>query len=184
VANCGLVRRPRAFPSVLAARHDLTTGNSLAMIWQQPHCGREYLTCGLKPGQGETDKTEGKPRLSCDALANAGPALLSHSAFPCALARVPHFLETGNLKEIATQASVVAILACGQTAVIITGNIDLSIAAVMAFAGVAAADAMKYHGVNMWGGILIACVCGTGMGAVSGLITGYGAIPSFIVTLG
>jgi len=58
----------------------------------------------------------------------------------------PHFAERDNFKKILIQAAVVAILACGQTAVIISGNIDLSVGAVMAFAGVAAAEAMSQAG--------------------------------------
>jgi ribose/xylose/arabinose/galactoside ABC-type transport system permease subunit len=97
---------------------------------------------------------------------------------------VPHFRDRDNLKNIAIQAAVVAILACGQTAVIISGNIDLSVGAVMAFAGVVAAQAMNHNMVGVWGGVGIAIAAGLAMGAISGLITAYGKIPSFIVTLG
>ncbi len=95
-----------------------------------------------------------------------------------------HFATRDNLKQIAVQSAVVAILACGQTAVIISGNIDLSVGAVMAFSGVAAADAMAHHGASVPVGVLVACVCGVSLGTVTGLITSYGKIPSFIVTLG
>ena len=98
--------------------------------------------------------------------------------------RVPHFAERGNLKNIAIQSAVIAILACGQTAVIISGNIDLSVGAVMAFAGVAAAEAMAHHGVGVWPAVLLAITAGLAMGTITGLITAFGKIPSFIVTLG
>ncbi len=98
--------------------------------------------------------------------------------------RVPHFAERGNLKNIAVQSAVIAILACGQTAVIISGNIDLSVGAVMAFAGVAAAEAMAHHGVGVWPAVLLAIVSGLAAGTLTGLITAFGKIPSFIVTLG
>ena len=75
---------------------------------------------------------------------------------------VPHFRDRENLRQIAVQAAVVAILACGQTAVIISGNIDLSVGAVMAFSGVVAALAMSQLHVGVWPATLIAC--GTGMG--------------------
>ena len=96
----------------------------------------------------------------------------------------PNFASRDNLKQIAIQAAVVAILACGQTAVIISGNIDLSVGAVMAFAGVVAAQAMTQGHVGVGEGVLIACASGLGAGLLSGLITAYGKIPSFIVTLG
>lgn len=97
---------------------------------------------------------------------------------------VPHFGERENLRQIAVQAAVVAILACGQTAVIISGNIDLSVGAVMAFAGVAAAQAMNHHVGGVWTGVGIALGAGMAMGCLTGLITAFGRIPSFIVTLG
>ncbi len=96
----------------------------------------------------------------------------------------PNFATRDNIKQIAVQAAVVAILACGQTAVILSGNIDLSVGSVMAFAGVAAADAMSHHGASVFAGVLIACACGAGLGTLTGLVTAYGKIPSFIVTLG
>jgi ribose transport system permease protein len=96
----------------------------------------------------------------------------------------PNFATRDNLKQIAVQAAVVAILACGQTAVIISGNIDLSVGAVMAFSGVAGALAMSEHHLGILGGVAVALACGLLWGTVTGLITAYGKIPSFIVTLG
>ena len=90
---------------------------------------------------------------------------------------VPHFKDRDNLKNIAIQAAVVAILACGQTAVIISGNIDLSVGSVMAFSGIAAAQAMNGHfgtALGMWGGVLVALASVLVAGTVSGLITAFG----------
>ncbi|HLK55368.1 MAG TPA: ABC transporter permease [Chthonomonadaceae bacterium] len=97
---------------------------------------------------------------------------------------VPNFNTRDNYKVIAIQAAVVAILACGQTAVIISGNIDLSVGAVMALAGVSSALMMSQHHYGVWGGVLVACLTGLAAGLINGLITALGKIPSFIVTLG
>src|ERR1043165_3209786 len=99
-------------------------------------------------------------------------------------ATVPHFLERENLKQILVQSAVIAILACGQTAVIISGNIELSVGAMMAFAGVMAAQSMNHHHAGIWTAVLISMASGLGMGAISGLVTAFGRIPAFIVTLG
>lgn len=96
----------------------------------------------------------------------------------------PNFATRENLKQIVVQSAVVAILACGQTAVIIAAQIDLSVGAIMAFSGVAAAVAMHTYHVSVPIGVLIACATGLIFGTVNGLITAYGRIPSFIVTLG
>ena len=96
----------------------------------------------------------------------------------------PHFHDRDNLRNILIQAAAIAILACGQTAVIISGNIDLSVGAMMALAGTCAADAMANHGVSIPVAVAIACLVGLAAGLVNGLITSVGKIPSFIVTLG
>ncbi len=96
----------------------------------------------------------------------------------------PHFHDRDNIKQILVQAAAIAILACGQTAVIISGNIDLSVGAMMALSGICAADAMANHGVGIPGAALIAFGVGLAAGAINGLITSLGRIPSFIVTLG
>ena len=44
----------------------------------------------------------------------------------------PYFLSSGNLLNVARQSSFTAILAIGQTFVIMTGGIDLSVAAIAA----------------------------------------------------
>ena len=97
---------------------------------------------------------------------------------------LPNFATRDNLKQIAIQATVVAILACGQTAVIISGNIDLSVGSTMAFAGVIAALSMTSGHMGVGMGVLIALGAGLGVGTLTGAIAAYGKIPTFIVTLG
>src|SRR5262249_18880715 len=75
-------------------------------------------------------------------------------------------------------------LACGQTAVIISGNIDLSVGAVMAFSGVIAGLGMSEHHAGIWQAVCLACGSGLLVGTVTGLLSAYGKIPTFIVTLG
>ena len=95
-----------------------------------------------------------------------------------------NFATRDNIKQIAVQAAVVAILACGQTAVILCGNIDLSVGATMAFSGIAAAQMMNLYGWGVWPAVGVALLSGLALGAINGLVTAYGKIPSFIVTLG
>lgn len=95
-----------------------------------------------------------------------------------------NFATRDNIKQIAVQAAVVAILACGQTAVIISGNIDLSVGSVMAFSGIITAQAFNLYHVSTPMGVLISCLAGLGVGAITGFVTAYGKIPAFIVTLG
>ncbi len=132
------------------------------------------------PSAGASGRA-GATRLFASVLAPLSFLLL----LGLVLARLsPHFLEQKNLIEIAIQAAVVAILACGQTTVIISGNIDLSVGATMALSGVIAALSMRDHHASVLAGVLISLGTGLAAGLISGAITAIGKIPSFIVTLG
>ncbi len=96
----------------------------------------------------------------------------------------PHFLRAGNLSNVVVQTSMIAFLAIGQTMVIITGGIDLSVGAVLALSGSVIAVATSVWGLPLGVGILL----GLGTGALTGFTTGIiitkGRIPDFISTLG
>ncbi|UCH33019.1 MAG: ABC transporter permease [Armatimonadota bacterium] len=95
----------------------------------------------------------------------------------------PHFLTPNNLATVAVQASAVAILAVAETMVIISGNIDLSVGSVLALCGCAAALLMR-SGVGIAPSVLLGVALGVGVGTLSGALTAFGRMPSFIVTLG
>ena len=80
------------------------------------------------------------------------------------------------------------VLATGLTYVIITAGIDLSVGAVLVFAGVISAKVMNSMGGNDWGVILVGLAVALAAGAAWGLLNGFlvtkAKIPPFIVTLG
>lgn len=96
----------------------------------------------------------------------------------------PHFRTTSNFMNVLAQTSAVAILSVGQTLVIVSGGIDLSVAAMMALAGSLAAVAMSYWGWSVWTGLLLGLAMGTFLGLLNGLVITKGRIPDFIATLG
>ncbi|HHY46639.1 MAG TPA: ABC transporter permease, partial [Firmicutes bacterium] len=118
------------------------------------------------------------------ALLRGGPviALLLLSIY-LAFA-TPHFLTAGNLMNVARQVSINAILAIGQTMVIISGGIDLSVGAILAVSASFGAVAMTYWGLTMWAGIILALLVGALAGFVNGVVVTKGRIPDFIATLG
>ena len=95
----------------------------------------------------------------------------------------PYFFTVGNFLNITRQSSINAILAVGQTMVIIGAGIDLSVGAVLALSASMSAVAVSYWGLNLAVGILL----GLGTGALTGFITGViitkGRIPDFVATL-
>ncbi len=95
----------------------------------------------------------------------------------------PSFLEPANLSTVVTRMSVIAILAMGETFVIIAGGIDLSVGSVVALSGVLAALLMK-EGVAMLPAAAVGVAAATACGLLNGLLVTWGRLPSFIVTLG
>ena len=98
------------------------------------------------------------------------------------------FASVGNMRLIAQNASILAILGVGMTFVIITAGIDLSIGSVMVFSGVVGAKVMIWQGGDGWGtaslGIVAAIVSGLAWGVFNGVLVAKAKIPSLIVTLG
>lgn len=97
--------------------------------------------------------------------------------------QTPNFLTWENLRTVAVQTVSVAVLAIGETAVIISGGIDLSVGAVLALSGVTAVYVMK-HGASAMTGVLVGLLTGAVCGAFNGLVTTRLRMPSFVVTLG
>src|SRR4051812_10951045 len=92
-----------------------------------------------------------------------GAALLLLAFFR---ALAPAFLSGSNLLDLAQQISVNAILAFGMTLVILSGGIDLSVGALLALGGTAAAAILPT------GGFFAALAAGIGVGALFGLGNG------------
>ncbi|MDR0722488.1 MAG: ABC transporter permease [Treponema sp.] len=95
----------------------------------------------------------------------------------------PYFFSVNNLLTVATQTAVIAIIAIGQTYVLITGGIDLSIGSNIALSAMIAGLVMR---VNLPVPLAILAGLATGLtsGAVSGTLVAFGNIPPFIATLG
>ena len=96
----------------------------------------------------------------------------------------PYFLTAGNLSNILVQGSVIALLAGGQTFVILTGGVDLAVGALTALAGAIAGHLMIKMGVNPYAAIAVALAIGAAVGVFNGYLVAFVGIPSFIVTLG
>ncbi|UFS55575.1 ABC transporter permease [Comamonadaceae bacterium M7527] len=96
----------------------------------------------------------------------------------------PYFLSTRNISNILVQASVVALLAGGQTFVILTGGVDLAVGALTALCGAYAGYMMIKLGIDPGTAILAALAIGAAVGMFNGYLVAYVGIPAFIVTLG
>ena len=98
------------------------------------------------------------------------------------------FWTANNMANLLRQGAMIAILAIGETFVIITGGIDLSIGSVLVFSGVVADKSMAAMGTQGWGaaivGLLVAVGCGLAWGLLNGFFIAKAKVPPLIVTLG
>jgi len=95
----------------------------------------------------------------------------------------PYFLTFDNAFNVGTQIAVVAILALGQTFVIVSGGIDLSVGSVLGLSGIVFGWTTAVANQPL----PVALALGLGAGAVAGLTNGLlitlGNLPPFIATL-
>ena len=115
-----------------------------------------------------------------------------------AVLRPGQFATTYNLSTLAVDAAILLVLATGQTFVIVTAGIDLSVGSVLVFSSVVAAKVMlalsgaqgTTYGTTGggWGviavGAVVAVLAGAAWGAVNGFLIAVARIPALIVTLG
>jgi ribose transport system permease protein len=92
------------------------------------------------------------------------------------------FWTYNNITNLLRQGAMTAILAIGETFVIITGGIDLSVGAVVGFTSVIIAWLLT-HGYPIWGAVAITLAFGLAIGVFHAFgITKLG-LPPFIMTL-
>ncbi|MGQ0479852.1 MAG: ABC transporter permease [Pseudonocardia sp.] len=94
------------------------------------------------------------------------------------------FLSAANLGLVLAQVTVIATLALGQTLIILTAGIDLSVGAIAVFSSILMANLSVKAGVPGPIALLVGFALGTAMGALNGLLVTRVKLPPFIVTLG
>lgn len=102
------------------------------------------------------------------------------------------FLTEFNVRTMATNVSVLLVIAVGETFVMATGGIDLSVGYVLLFSGVTSAQVMNWGGRDStnfgWDVVLLgfAVALGSGLawGVLNGVIVAKAKVPALIATLG
>ena len=97
----------------------------------------------------------------------------------------PRFLETDSLRNLALNASIFAILAVGQTLVLVTRNVDLSVGSVLGLSAYFAGDLLSKHpGMALPLVFVLGMALGAACGLFNGLLVTFGRVPALVVTLG
>ena len=97
----------------------------------------------------------------------------------------PRFIEADSLRNLALNASILAILAVGQTLVIITRNVDLSTGSILGLSAFLAGDLLSEHpGLALPVVFLLGIALGAACGLLNGVLVTWGRVPALVVTLG
>ncbi len=96
----------------------------------------------------------------------------------------PYFLTMQNLNNILLQSTALAIAAIGQSLIVISGNLDLSLGQNVCFSSVVSAYLMKSMGIDPLVAIIVALIVGCLVGLFNGVLVAYVGLPPFIATLG
>lgn len=94
------------------------------------------------------------------------------------------FATPENFRTILIAAAPFALVAFGQTLVILTGGIDLSVGSVIAVSAMAAASVSISNPDALWLPIVVALAVGTVCGLVNGFLVGRLDVAPFVATLG
>ena len=94
------------------------------------------------------------------------------------------FLTAGNWRNIALNVATVVVVAVGQTMVVLTRNIDLSVGSIVGLSAFISADTLAAHnGLPVVLAAAIAVAVGLGCGLFNGLLVTVGKVPAIIATL-
>jgi len=96
----------------------------------------------------------------------------------------PSFFSGENTTNLLRQVVPIMIIGIGQSFVMITGGIDLSIGSVAGMSSMISATLMTAGHMDPWTASLITLVACCGVGLVNGLLVSVSKLPAFIATLG
>lgn len=94
-----------------------------------------------------------------------------------------NFFTAYNISTLTRAASFVIIIGFGQTIVLLTGGIDLSVATIGSVCGMASAIFMVDYGMNPFLAIILSSLIGVVLGGINGFFIAYFKMTPFIVTL-
>jgi fructose transport system permease protein len=113
-----------------------------------------------------------------------GPFLALIATMALFSSQSDQFLQAKNLSLVLQQVMVVGVLAIGQTLVLLTAGIDLSVGTVMAFGQIVMTKLAVENGVPAIPALLLGILACVGFGLLNGGLVTSMRLPAFIVTLG
>jgi len=96
----------------------------------------------------------------------------------------PSFFSGENTTNLLRQVVPIMIIGIGQSFVLITGGIDLSIGSVAGMSSMISATLMTKAGMDPWTACGVTMICCIAVGLVNGVLVSIAKLPAFIATLG
>ena len=96
----------------------------------------------------------------------------------------PRFLNAQNLRDILLNVAIVGLLAVGQTVVVVTRNIDLSVGSILGITAFATGVLFADHGLPIGVVFVLGTLFGAFFGLVNGAMVAWAKVPSLVITLG
>lgn len=95
-----------------------------------------------------------------------------------------HFIDANSIQQLLSGAALIALLGVGETLVIVTRNVDLSVGSVLGLSAYVVGELFKYQHIPVWSGFVIGVLVGVAAGMLNGFIVTVLRVPSLVVTLG
>ncbi|WP_328862628.1 ABC transporter permease [Streptomyces sp. NBC_00306] len=96
----------------------------------------------------------------------------------------PSFLDDQGIKDLLLNSSILVLLAVGQSVVVITRNIDLSVGSVVGLTAFACGHFVSGTDHSAFTVVVLGIALGVVCGLVSGALVSFGRVPALVVTLG
>lgn len=99
--------------------------------------------------------------------------------------QIENYLTPRTFNRISTSVAILAVVAVGQTLVVLTRNIDLSVGSIVGFTAYFVGTQLAANNEMPWiTAVLMAVAVGAVMGGINGVLVAYGRVPAIITTLG
>src|SRR5271155_2549133 len=96
---------------------------------------------------------------------------------------IDNYYSFRTFNRIASSVAIITVVAVGQTLVVLTRNIDLSVGSIVGFTAYFVGTLIANHnGINPV--LAVAIALGAALGVINGLIVAWGRVPAVVATLG